>query len=65
MAVTWNAENAAHLLSRAGFGGEVKEVEKYAKLPQSVAVDLLVRAKGSASRGPGKSGIDANDADDR
>ena len=65
MAVTWNAENAAHLLSRAGFGGDIKEVEKYAKLPQSVAVDLLVRAKGSASRGPGQSGAFANDAEDR
>jgi len=28
MAVTWNAENSAHLLSRAGFGGDIKEVEK-------------------------------------
>jgi hypothetical protein len=65
MAVTWNAENSAHLLSRAGFGGDIKEVEKYAKLPQSIAVDLLVRAKGSNSRGPGKSGLDATDAEDR
>ncbi len=60
----WNQENAAHLLSRAGFGGEVKEHVKYAKLPQSIAVDLLVNVKGSASRGPGKSGADATDADD-
>jgi uncharacterized protein (DUF1800 family) len=61
----WNEENAAHLLSRAGFGGDVKEHVKYAKLPQSIAVDLLVNVKGSASRGPGKSGADANDASDR
>jgi uncharacterized protein (DUF1800 family) len=61
----WNEENAAHLLSRAGFGGDTKEVTKYAKLPQSVAVDLLVNVKGSTSRGPGKSGADANDAEDR
>ncbi len=61
----WNEENAAHLLSRAGFGGDVKEHVKYAKLPQSIAVDLLVNVRGSASRGPGKSGADANDASDR
>jgi hypothetical protein len=61
----WNEENAAHLLSRAGFGGDVKEHVKYAKLPQNIAVDLLVNVKGSTSRGPGKSGADANDASDR
>jgi uncharacterized protein (DUF1800 family) len=61
----WNEENAAHLLSRAGFGGDVKEHVKYAKLPQSIAVDLLVNVKGATSRGPGKSGADANDAEDR
>jgi uncharacterized protein (DUF1800 family) len=61
----WNEENAAHLLSRAGFGGELKEITKYAKLGQSISVDLLVNVKGSASRGPGKSGDDANDAGDR
>ena len=63
--VVWNEENAGHLLSRAGFGGDVKEVAKYAKLPQAIAVDLLVNVRGSASRGPGKSGPDANDASDR
>ena len=61
----WNLENSAHLLSRAGFGGDVKDVAKYAKIPQSVAVDLLVNVRGSTSRGPGKSGADANDAEDR
>jgi uncharacterized protein (DUF1800 family) len=63
--VVWNEENAAHLLSRAGFGADTKEVTKYAKLPQQVAVDLLVNVRGASSRGPGKSGADANDADDR
>jgi uncharacterized protein (DUF1800 family) len=63
--VDWNEENAAHLLSRTGFGGDPKEIAKYAKLGQQVAVDLLVNVKGSSSRGPGKSGADANDADDR
>jgi uncharacterized protein (DUF1800 family) len=63
--VDWNEENAGHLLSRAGFGGDVKEVAKYAKLPQALAVDLLVNVRGSASRGPGKSGLDANDTSDR
>jgi uncharacterized protein (DUF1800 family) len=63
--VVWNEENAAHLLSRAGFGADTKEVTKYAKLPQQVAVDLLVNVRGTSSRGPGKSGADANDADDR
>ena len=44
--VVWNEENAGHLLSRAGFGGDVKEVAKYAKLPQAIAVDLLVNVRG-------------------
>jgi len=63
--VVWNEENAAHLLSRAGFGSDSKEIAKYAKLPQSLAVDLLVNVKGTTARGPGKSGADANDAADR
>jgi uncharacterized protein (DUF1800 family) len=63
--VVWDEENAAHLLSRAGFGSDPKESAKYAKLPQSFAVDLLVNVKESTTRGPGKSGADATDADDR
>jgi uncharacterized protein (DUF1800 family) len=62
--VVWNEDNAAHLLSHAGFGGEEREVTKYAKLPQTVAVELLVGARPTTSRGPGKSGADATDADD-
>lgn len=63
--VVWNEENAAHLLSRAGFGGDVKEAAKYAKLGQQIAVELLLSVKPATSRGPGKSGADATDADDR
>jgi uncharacterized protein (DUF1800 family) len=63
--VVWDQENAAHLLSRAGFGGDTRDVDKYVRLGQSVAVSLLVNVKGTASRGPGKSGADANDATDR
>ena len=63
--VVWDQENAAHLLSRAGFGGDTRDVEKYTRLGQQIAVSLLVGVKGTTSRGPGKSGADATDATDR
>jgi hypothetical protein len=38
----WNAERAAHLLERAGFGGTPEEIERLASLTPQQAVDLLV-----------------------
>ncbi|MEP0843004.1 MAG: DUF1800 domain-containing protein, partial [Phycisphaerae bacterium] len=38
----WNAELAAHLLRRAGFGGTPEQVERLTRLGRDRAVDLLV-----------------------
>lgn len=62
--VVWNAENAAHLLSRAGFGGDERDIEKYVRYGQVVAVEKLVTVKGTGAKGPGKSGSAATDPDD-
>ncbi len=62
--VVWDAENAAHLISRAGFGGDARDVEKYVRYGQAVAVEKLVTVKGTGSKGPGKSGNAATDPDD-
>jgi hypothetical protein len=39
----WNAERAAHLLARAGFGGTPEDVARLAALPPAQAVRQLVR----------------------
>jgi uncharacterized protein (DUF1800 family) len=62
--VVWDAENAAHLLSRAGFGGDERDIEKYVRYGQLTAVEKLVTVKGTGSKGPGKSGSAATDPDD-
>jgi uncharacterized protein (DUF1800 family) len=62
--LVWDAENAAHLLSRAGFGGDARDVEKYVRYGQASAVDKLVSVKGTGAKGPGKSGSNATDPDD-
>ncbi|MCC6850286.1 MAG: DUF1800 domain-containing protein, partial [Deltaproteobacteria bacterium] len=62
--VVWNAENAAHLLSRAGFGGDERDVEKYVRYGQATAVEKLVTVKGTGAKGPGKSGTAATDPED-
>lgn len=62
--VVWDAENAAHLLSRAGFGGDERDVEKYVRYGQLTAVEKLVTVKGTGAKGPGKSGSAATDPDD-
>ena len=54
--VVWDAENAAHLISRAGFGGDERDIEKYVRYGQLAAVEKLVTVKGTGSKGPGKSG---------
>ena len=58
---TWDDDNAAHLLNRAGFGGDDRDVAKIVKLGQAKAVEKLVGVKGSGARGPGKSDNDADD----
>ena len=58
---TWDLDNAAHLLNRAGFGGDDKDVAKIVKLGQAKAVEKLVGVKGSGAKGPGKSDDDADD----
>jgi uncharacterized protein (DUF1800 family) len=48
MPIPWNAENAAHLLRRAGFGPTPAEVQKAVKLGLDATVDKLLKpAKGS------------------
>ena len=56
--VTWNDENVAHLLARAGFGASAKDVVKYLKVGQAAAVEKLVAINPSAAKGPGISDYD-------
>ncbi len=42
-AQAWNAERAAHLLERAGFGGNPAEVQRLAQMTPAQAVKSLVR----------------------
>ena len=51
----WNEENAAHLLSRAGFGGTPPEVRRYAQRGQVWSVASLMAPKPSRAKGPGPS----------
>jgi uncharacterized protein (DUF1800 family) len=48
----WNAERAAHLLSRAGFGGTPEEIAKLAGMSPSEAVKSLVHFKADSSLKP-------------
>ena len=43
----WNADLAAHLLSRAGFGGTPDEIQALAKMTPAQAVARLVRFQGT------------------
>src|SRR6185437_6124698 len=43
----WNADFAAHLLERAGFGGTPEEIQVFAKLTPAQAVARLVRFEGA------------------
>jgi uncharacterized protein (DUF1800 family) len=56
--VTWDDENAGHLLSRAGFGGDDRDIARTIKYGQALAVEKLVTTKGSGAKGPGKSDND-------
>src|SRR5580765_7186338 len=56
----WNAERAAHLLERAGFGGTPEEIDKLASLTPQQAVDALVdyrRTDNSQARAFEESGV--------
>lgn len=60
---TWNEENAAHLLSRAGFGGKPSEVRRYAKRGQIWSIASLLAPKPSRAKGPGPSDNDRGAAE--
>lgn len=63
MAVTWNYENAGHLLRRAGFGGTPDDIQDFLDKHASVeeAADTLLSFKPSSKKPP-RSGRDFNDA---
>ena len=48
----WNAERAAHLLDRAGFGGTPEDVARLATMTPQQAVDSLVEYERIADSGP-------------
>src|SRR4029077_6189720 len=59
-AADWNADRAAHLLARAGFGGTPEEIERLACLTPQQAVDSLVeyqRIDNSRARAFEESGV--------
>lgn len=57
----WNEENVRHLLSRAGFGAESRDIRSFLAYGHVSAVERLVSAKPSASHGPGKADNDPED----
>ncbi len=60
MAVTWNYENAAHLLRRAAFGGTPSDVQAFLDAHGSVdsAVDELLSFQPSKKKPPGPRSVD-------
>jgi uncharacterized protein (DUF1800 family) len=60
MAVTWNYENAAHLLRRAAFGGTPAEIQAFLDRHSSVtgAVDELLSFLPSKKKPPGPRNVD-------
>jgi uncharacterized protein (DUF1800 family) len=59
--VPWTEENAAHLLARAGFGGDQRDVDRHVRMGQARAVERLVAVRGSGAKGPGRGDDDAAD----
>ena len=55
MAITWNEENAAHLLSRIGFGANDRDVKRLLIRGLERSVDRFVLQIGNKAKGPGKS----------
>ncbi|MFP6663190.1 MAG: DUF1800 domain-containing protein [Deltaproteobacteria bacterium] len=60
--VTWDEKNAAHLLTRAGFGGKPREVTRYARRGQVWCIADLLARKPSKAKGPGRSERDRDQA---
>lgn len=60
MAVTWNFENAAHLLRRTAFGGTPSEIQAFLDAHGSVdsAVDELLSFAASKKKPPGPRDVD-------
>src|ERR1043166_2666020 len=59
-AADWNADRAAHLLERAGFGGTPEDIQRLAAMTPQQAVDSLVeysRVDNSALRPFDESGV--------
>jgi len=48
--VVWDEENAAHLLSRAGFGGGTRDVGRYVRVGQQRTVEKLVTVSQTGTR---------------
>jgi uncharacterized protein DUF1800 len=61
--VDWNEENAAHLLRRAGFGGDSRDIDRTVRFGQTLAVERLIGVAGSPAKGPGRSDNNAEDFD--
>jgi uncharacterized protein (DUF1800 family) len=55
--VKWDAKAAAHLLSRAGFGGTPQEIKRLAALPLDKAVDTLLEEASAAELPPRSSWV--------
>ncbi len=56
--IVWDEENAAHLLSRAGFGPSPREVRSWVLRGHAGSVGRLVSQRGSPAMGPAVSGND-------
>jgi uncharacterized protein (DUF1800 family) len=52
--VPWTYDNAAHLLRRAGFGADRKDVERAVRMGQADAVEAVLRFRPSKSRYRGR-----------
>jgi len=48
--VVWDEENAAHLLSRAGFGGSTRDVGRDVRVGQQRTVEKLVTVSPTGTR---------------
>lgn len=57
----WNEDDVRHILNRAGFGAEPRDVKKYLKYGHATTVDKLVNAHPSSAHGPGKADADPGD----
>lgn len=56
MSIPWNADNAAHLLRRAGFGATPAEINKSVKAGQTATIKLLLKKDKSSDKLPPHAG---------